>query len=235
MLRLQDRVNDQVDREKRTLENFALDFRVAAPGIIMAVDYMRQTCTVQLALKERFSDAKGHVKWLKIPLLPDVPFFVYSGGGYCLTLPIQIGDDCLVVFGDNCIDAWWQNGGVQNQIERRRHDLSDGFAIVGFRSQPQIITNYNPTTTQLRNKTGTAYIEIAGDTINIKATNVNITSTKDVTETIGGNLTKNIGGAAKTNAGSVDIGGSTTIDGRTFLGHTHGGVDSGPSSTAGVN
>ena len=79
------------------------------------------------------------------------------------------GDDCLVVFGDCCIDAWWQSGGVQNQVERRRHDLSDGFAIVGFRAQPNVVTGYSSDTAQLRNESGDAYIEISGSDINIIA------------------------------------------------------------------
>jgi hypothetical protein len=109
------------------------------------------------------------------------------------------------------MDAWWQSGGVQNQVERRRHDLSDGFALVGFRSQPAVVSGYSAETAQLRNKAGDAYVEISGSTINIVGGNVNIS------------------------AGSVNIGRSTTIDGKSFLPHTHGGVMSGPSDTGGVS
>ncbi len=111
--------------------------------------------------------------WMSL-FLPDVPFFIYSGGGYCLTLPVSPGDDCLVVFGDNCIDAWWQSGGIQNQIDHRRHDLSDGFAIVGFRSQPNAVAGFSSGAAQLRNADGSAYIEIAGSAINIVGGSVTI-------------------------------------------------------------
>ena len=67
------------------------------------------------------------------------------------------------------MDAWWQSGGIQNQVESRRHDLSDGFAIVGFRSQPAVVFGYSAGTAQLRNKAGDAYVEIAGSNINIVA------------------------------------------------------------------
>ena len=83
------------------------------------------------------------------------------------------GDDCLVIFGDNCMDAWWQSGGIQNQVERRYHDLSDGFALIGFKSQPQRINNYSASSVQIRNNEGSAYIELSGNTINIVG-NVNI-------------------------------------------------------------
>jgi len=192
-----ERTLDTIELVRRTLSAAGIDFRVAAPGIIQSVDYDRQTCTVQLAIREQLNN-EGTLEWVEIPTLPDVPFFVYSGGGYCLTLPISPGDDCLVIFGDNCMDAWWQSGGVQNQAEYRRHDLSDGFAVVGFRSQPQKIGGFSADSAMLRNAAGSAYIEISGDTIHIKSS-------------------------------------GTTIDGVSFMGHTHGGVSSGGSSTSGVN
>ena len=188
---------DEIEIARRTLDAAGIDLRVAAPGIIQSVDYERQTCTVQLAIRERLNH-EGDLEWVDIPTLPDVPLFVYSGGGYCLTLPVQPGDECLVVFGDCCIDAWWQNGGVQNQADHRRHDLSDGFAIVGFRSQPNIVRGFSSGSAMLRNNSGSAYIEIAGDAIHIQS-------------------------------------GGTTIDGVPFMGHTHSGVESGGSSTGGVN
>lgn len=204
MLKVSERLAEEVEQSKRELDGFGLDLRVAAPGIIRSVDYARQTCTVQLAIRERMNRG-GVLTWAEIPILPDVPFFVYSGGGYCLTLPIQPGDDCLVVFGDNCMDAWWQSGGVQNQVEKRRHDLSDGFALVGFRSQPSVIGGYSAGTAQLRNAAGDACIEISGSSIHIHA------------------------------AGGITIDGGVTIDGRSFLGHTHGGVQPGGGTTGGVS
>lgn len=168
MLKLNDRTKDMVEFYQRLKDSIGFDLRVAAPGIIQSVDYVRQTCTVQLTIREKLN-FDGNIEHVEIPTLLDVPFFVYSGGGYCLTLPITPGDDCLVVFGDSCMDAWWQSGGVQNQVERRRHDLSDGFAIVGFRSQPAVVSGYAAGSAQLRNASGSAYIEIAGDSINIVA------------------------------------------------------------------
>lgn len=107
-------------------------------------------------------------------MLVDVPIVIPRAGGYALTLPIQAGDECLVVFGDMCMDGWWQSGGVQNQVECRRHDLSDGFAIIGVWSQPRVIPGYSTGSAQLRNDAGSAYVELAGDTINIVGGTVNI-------------------------------------------------------------
>ena len=184
--------------------------RVAMPGIIQSFDATEQTVTVQCAIREKIN-MDGNLSWQEIPLLLDVPIIFPRAGNYILTMPIQAGDECLVVFGDSCMDAWWQSGGVQNQIDCRRHDLSDGYAIVGLYSQPRRITNYSTNTAQLRNLSGSAYVELSGNDINI----------------VGGNVT--------ISANNVTIGGSTTIDGRGFMGHTHGGITRGGSDTEGVN
>lgn len=184
--------------------------RVAMPGIIQSFDATEQTVTVQCAIREKIN-MDGNLSWQEIPLLLDVPIIFPRAGNYILTMPIQAGDECLVVFGDSCMDAWWQSGGVQNQIDCRRHDLSDGYAIVGLYSQPRRITNYSTNTAQLRNLSGSAYVELSGNDVNIVGGNVTISAT------------------------SVTIGGSTTIDGRGFMGHTHTGVQTGGGSTGGVN
>ncbi|WP_243447693.1 Gp138 family membrane-puncturing spike protein [Clostridium tetani] len=151
--------------------------RVACPGIIQSFNKEEQTVTVQLAIRELISKEDLTQDWVNIPILLDVPIVIPRAGGYCLTMPIQEGDECLVLFGDMCIDAWFTYGGIQNQMEKRRHDLSDGFAILGVWSQPNRIENYSTNSCQLRNKKGTAYIELKDDDINIMANKVNIKET----------------------------------------------------------
>ena len=195
--------------EENKARSRAIKTRVASPGIIQCFDPVSQTVTVQLAIREkRYND--GEETWEEVPLLVDVPIVFPRAGGYLLTLPIQKGDECLVVFGDNCMDAWWQSGGIQNQIDCRRHDLSDGYAIPGPWSQPRVVQNYSTKSAQLRTESGEAYIELAGNAINI------------------------VGGTVTIQGSSVIIGGSTTIDGKNFIGHKHGGVETGGGNTGGV-
>ena len=58
-----------------------------------------------------------------------------------MTFPVAKGDECLVVFAEACIDAWYQTGMVGNAISVRRHDYSDAFAFVGFRSLKNKLVN----------------------------------------------------------------------------------------------
>lgn len=141
--------------------------RVAMPGIIQSFDPTEQTVTVQPALRETIIKPDQTREIVNMPLLLDVPIVLPRSGGYCLTFPIKQGDECLIVFADMCIDAWWSYAGVQNQLEKRRHDLSDAFAILGPWSQPNVLPNYSMDSVQLRNQEGTSYIELRDDNVNL--------------------------------------------------------------------
>lgn len=151
--------------------------RVACPAIIQDFNPDAQTVTVQIALRELIKKEDGSKEWITISPLLDVPIVIPHSGGYSITMPVNKGDECLVIFSDMCIDAWFSYGGIQNQLELRRHDLSDGFAILGVWSQPNKIENYSINSCQLRNRKGTAYVELKGDDINIVGNTVNITET----------------------------------------------------------
>lgn len=139
--------------------------RVAMPGIIREWDAATQTCRVQLAIREKIS-FEGQPKEMDIPILVDVPVVMPRAGGYSLVFAPKAGDECLVVFADMCIDAWWQSGGVQSQADKRRHDLSDGFAILGCWSQPRL--PFIPDSgCRLQNDDGTAGISIDGTNVDI--------------------------------------------------------------------
>lgn len=214
--------NKEKDLEYRRA---AIDLRVAIPGIIQSFDPTEQTVVVKPAIRECLVN-EGQEIWTDIPPLVDVPIVVPRAGGYALTLPIAPGDECLVVFGDMCMDAWWQSGGTQNQVECRRHDLSDGFAIIGIWSQPHVLPGYSTETAQLRNEAGNAYVEISGATVNIKASTINLEAG---VVNVNGNET-----AFNSTNLSFNGSGSTTIEGKRFLAHTHSGVQTGSGNTGGV-
>ena len=106
----------------------------ALPGIVQSVNLTAMTVEVEPTVQALLTAADGTETWTNIPVLPDVPICFPGGGGFTLTFPVAVGDECLVVFSSRCIDAWWQSGGVQPQAELRMHDLSDAFAIIGPRS-----------------------------------------------------------------------------------------------------
>lgn len=153
----------------------------ALPVIIQSFDEVAMTVTAQPAIQARFIDQEGTIQWINLPLLVDVPVCFTGGGGLTLTFPIKPNDEALIVFSSRCIDSWWQSGGIQIQAELRMHDLSDGFAIVGIRSQPRVIPNVSIVSSQLRTDTGETFIDIKENFITITApTQVEINTTHAV-------------------------------------------------------
>jgi hypothetical protein len=170
-----ERVGSMDEFYRRMLENFSNSLRVTIPGIIQDFDAATQTATVQPAIREKIINPVDlTLSWVELPLLLDVPIVLPRAGGFVLTMPIQPGDECLVVFADMCIDAWFSSGDVQNQMERRRHDLSDAFAIVGAWSQPRRLNGYSTTAAQLRTDDGSAYISLSPGEIDLVADTVKI-------------------------------------------------------------
>lgn len=136
----------------------------AMPAIVQSVDLTKMTCVCQLAIQGRFEDDAGNITFVDISLLHDVPIVFPTAGGFAVTFPMAAGDEVLVVFASRCIDSWWQNGGFQNKpMEYRMHDLSDGFAIPGPRSQTNLVGGISATDLQVRNAAGDVFVSIGAD------------------------------------------------------------------------
>lgn len=181
MLTVGERSSSEFEMYQRMGEKWSTDLRVSMPGIVQSFDPATQTATIQPALTERIIDQLGNVSMVNLPLLLDVPVIMPRSGGFALTMPVAAGDECLVVFNDMCIDAWWSLGGVQNQAEKRRHDLSDAVAIMGLCSQPKRLPNYDNTKVCLVNiATGTG-IKLDENTVNIIAQASTVTGDLSVT------------------------------------------------------
>lgn len=202
-LGIAERIGSEQEQLLRSQESASSKIRVAMPGIIQEFDPATQTVTVQLAIREKVINSSGESSMMEIPMLLDVPIVFPKAGGFSVTFPVKKGDECLVVFGDMCIDAWWQSGGVQNQVETRRHDLSDGFAIMGVSSVPNAVSNYSTNSVQMRNKSGSTFVEVTEGDVNVKASNVNVNASNATITASTINLN-----------GSVIITGSATLNGR---------------------
>jgi len=157
-------LNNEEELERRAIENLISNARMAIPGIVVDFNPANQTATIQPAIMEQVNGS-----CIALPQLLDVPVQFPRAGGYCMTFPVRAGDECLVIFADMCIDAWWQSGGVQAQMEKRRHDLSDGIAILGVTSVPRAVKDYSPDAVQFRNEENSAHVEISKESITIRA------------------------------------------------------------------
>ncbi|MEL6237015.1 MAG: Gp138 family membrane-puncturing spike protein [Pseudomonadota bacterium] len=207
----------------------------AMPGIIQSFNASAVTATVQIAIKGVVHTPDGKAQFANMPLLVDVPVHFPRGGNCTLTFPVAKGDECLVVFAARCIDGWWQSGGVQAPMESRIHDLSDGFAFVGFFSQATKISGISTSTAQLRSNDGSTYVEVdpTGKIVNVVAPGgMNLTTP---TVTISGVINvQNVNSAptAMSISGNTNFTGQVSANGhRIDETHRHTGVTTGTGNT----
>jgi hypothetical protein len=138
LLRDQEELNGSAaDTQAEFVRAALVNLHTSMPGIIKSYNATKQTAEVQPAIK-RIVVVDGEVQKMRLPVCLDVPVCMF---GNALTAPIVAGDDCLLLFAERCFDRWYASGGVQDPADFRMHDLSDGFAIVGFNSQPAKLTS----------------------------------------------------------------------------------------------
>ncbi|ELN0131897.1 MULTISPECIES: Gp138 family membrane-puncturing spike protein [Klebsiella/Raoultella group] len=186
--------------------------RVSIPGIIQLFDPDTVTAVIQPAIKGVEHDVSGAEVSVNLPLLVDVPVVFPRGGGCTLTFPVKEGDECLVIFADRCIDFWWQNGGIQEPVDGRMHDLSDAFCIVGPQSQAKKIGGISTSAVELRSDDGSVKLALNP-------------ASGAISGTAPGGF--NLNGLKILPDGRLQL-----VDGSIVDKHTHGGVESGGSNTA---
>ncbi len=186
-----ERMEDGLVQQRGALRQWQAGLWTAMPAILQSFNAAAMTCTAQVAIRPQTRTPDGNWVDTTISLCVDCPVVFPRGGGFSLTLPLQKGNEGLLVFAARCIDGWWQSGGVQNMATLRMHDLSDGFFIPGATSQPNLPSAAASTdSAQLRSDDGECYVEIAaGHVVNVVAPGgAKITGDLVVTGSIKGNV-----------------------------------------------
>lgn len=200
MIPIQQRLSVRTAPINQALHQFECDLRVAIPCIVVAnlnglpFDPDLQTVSVQPAIQEVIlKDALRTPTTL--PILDDVPFIIPRAGGFSLTLPIAIGDECLVVFQDMAIDNWWQSGGVQPQPDGKlyRHDIGDAIAIFGVTNKKRALPNYSTLSAQLRSDDGTLIYDVGQTQLTLASPYTEVTGNLDVDSGANGSFSTSTG------------------------------------------
>jgi hypothetical protein len=248
----------------------ACELRVCVPAVVVSFDSAQQTVTVQPAIQEKLLQ-NGVPVPTNLPQLPNVVLGVYRIGGFNIAVQPAAGDEGLVMFCDMCIDDWWQRGApaisgnpsppMPGQLERRRHDLSDGWFLPMGYSQARLLGSFPAAgTLQIRTDNNAVAIDLTSDSVTITpdggTTKVVATSgSLELTATtvtvngellvngelvVEGNISQPSGYTAMFDgtanfSGTTTFTGSTTIQGYAFLTHMHSGVATGASNTGGVD
>ena len=156
VFRISQRLADEGQIYENIIEESQVRTHCCLPCIVQSYNAVKNTVECQPAIRERVVQEDGSIRFINYPLLINVPVVFPCVGSIGLKFPIKKNDEVLVVFSDLSIDNFWLYGSIQNPIELRRHDLSDGIAIPCTLSQTsQVAIQYG--------------IEITNSDINLKA------------------------------------------------------------------
>lgn len=109
-------------------KKIATNLRVAMPAIIKKYDFKTQAADVQIDIKELYHNG-SHSDY---PMISGVPVIFPKSGGASLTMPVKVGDGCLVVFSDRDARNWLLGSSGVVPQSGRVHHLSDAVAIIGL-------------------------------------------------------------------------------------------------------
>lgn len=177
MISIQERTFDELSVLLDTLWQFGCKLRVAIPGIVQSFDTSTQMATVQIAIQENvripilqpngLPPLTAQKQTVAIAPLQTVPVMFLRSGGYSVLSPVNAGDECMLLFSDACISAWKQSGGVQKQLRRRRHDLSDAVAIMGVWNQTRVFNDFPTDHLELRSDDGNVKLKLSETNVQV--------------------------------------------------------------------
>jgi len=110
------------------MEKLSRTIHVAIPATIVTYDYAHQKASVQIALKEYYSEDNI----VEYPIISNVPVMFLSSGGASFTMPVKKDDNCLLLFMDRDISSWSLGSKGEVPQSRRSHHLNDVIAIIGL-------------------------------------------------------------------------------------------------------
>lgn len=146
-------LKDLIDLVKKDI---LLSLNAHHVGTVRQFDSATQTATVSINYKKTLFQPNAvtgayEAQALDYPLVLECPVIVLGGGTAALTFPILPGDECLVLFNDRDLDNWFQGNVGAAVATGRLHSFSDGIVLVGLRSTPNILLDYDTTRAALRN------------------------------------------------------------------------------------
>ncbi len=190
-----------------------VETHTALPGVIESFNEQDQTAKIRIPLQRDLRDSEGNETTKAWPILPAVPVWMPHAGGFHVTLPVEPGDGCLVLFLERDVSRWYENSLEQSPETRRLHDISDGVALVGLNSRSQRIGSYNAQDLEISNDAGTQSVVLrANGDIEISNTKLGLRAgAEDVLGLIDEVLSLFLGLTVNTTTGVVITPSSATV------------------------
>ncbi len=145
------------------LSQLKKDFNCVKIGKIQSYNPSNQTISVQVVFQRIFGGSPATPQ-----ILTDVPVCFPQAGKYSLRFTPQSGDECLLLFNDVNLDAWFQDGQIQPPAAGDMHAMGDAIAFVGINSLPNVLPSWSGNGIALVGNDGTTQVGIDSGKIYIK-------------------------------------------------------------------
>lgn len=209
-----DKKNERADEGisemlKLVLDEYRKSVFTSIPAIVESYDPVTKRADLQPTPLTAFIDGTLGA----MPILPNVPVLLPSGGGYCISLPIKRGDTVLVVFCQRGIKNFKKTYGLE-EPSGGVLDVNSPVAIPCFGA-----LSISPSAgISLQKEDGSVKVEVLDGSVKMTTT--------------GGSMELSSSGDVEC-SGIVKAADFETTDGYTLKGHKHTGASSGsPTSDA---
>ena len=128
------------------------------PGHVLTFNPVTQLAQVQPGIAR--VDINGAE--FKVPPVIEVPVY-FPGGDFCVEYQIDPGCEGDILFSQRCIDGWVQSGGIAANPIGRFHSMQDAMFLPGFRSQPNVLPEFQNNGVRMRNRAGTQFVWLKND------------------------------------------------------------------------
>jgi hypothetical protein len=136
------------------------------PAQVLSYDVEAQTVSVRPAIVRSLSneDAQAPIEYEELPDLHSVPIQWPRGGGFAVTMPIQVGDWVAVHCAENALHVWRQRGVAPSKPGiNDEHGLNGCIAVPGCYPDKERLVNVSATNMEIRNTAGTVAVRIKPD------------------------------------------------------------------------
>lgn len=195
-------MNEYISNFRDMVRGEISQIHTALPGRILSYDTSSNRAQVQPAGKYQVADGRA----LDYPVVANVPvqFPCGMGGNAGVTFPIRAGDGCLLIFAETNLDDFLSGG---ESDDGRRFDLTDAVAIPGVYSG--VVASANRYSDDVCLSRFGNYMKIGAD-----------------------GLSGEVNGTGFSfSGGKFEFSGDVIVNGISFLGHIHGGVEPGGGNT----
>ena len=190
------------------INKFLVGLEKVAPAKVISYDRTTNRAVVQILQYGITSDGEKIAR----QQINNIPVLMLSGGGFTFSFPIKEGNTGWILSADRDISTYKQNPDMFTPATYQIHKYKDGFFIPDMTNTGFSLSEDDTNAVILTSTDGTTKVSIKSGTVTITAPSA----------VINGDLTV---------SGTITASGDVVGAGISLNTHTHGGVETGGSST----